>query len=375
MIQKELFIAIETHYNSQRPFVAYRKPNNSFVQAILQKDHTLHTVNDFTESGFVFSPFDSKNDAILFPLEQSISINCDCVFSSEISNNTNLKSNSETSQNTYDQHLELVQKGIRAITNGTFEKVVLSRVEGLPISEENPIQLFQSLLSVYPTAFVYLWYHPDIGLWLGATPETLLNIEGLRFKTMSLAGTKKHNDTSETAWGTKEINEQQIVTDYIVNNLQGVLNNINVKGPNTVKAGQLFHLQSKISGILKSDILKSVVETLHPTPAICGLPKAEAKNFILNNEKYNREFYTGFLGELNIKTSKSRNTNKRNVENNAYSSIKTTSELFVNLRCMQIKNKHALIYVGGGITKDSDPQLEWEETVNKTQTMMRVLLN
>jgi isochorismate synthase len=323
----------------------------------------------------VFSPFDSKNDAILFPLEQSISINCDCVFSSEISNNTNLKSNSETSQNTYDQHLELVQKGIRAITNGTFEKVVLSRVEGLPISEENPIQLFQSLLSVYPTAFVYLWYHPDIGLWLGATPETLLNIEGLRFKTMSLAGTKKHNDTSETAWGTKEINEQQIVTDYIVNNLQGVLNNINVKGPNTVKAGQLFHLQSKISGILKSGILKSVVETLHPTPAICGLPKAEAKNFILNNEKYNREFYTGFLGELNIKTSKSRNTNKRNVENNAYSSIKTTSELFVNLRCMQIKNKHALIYVGGGITKDSDPQLEWEETVNKTQTMMRVLLN
>ncbi len=53
----------------------------------------------------------------------------------------------------------------------------------------------------------------------------------------------------------------------------------------------------------------------------------------------------------------------------------TDGSFFSDVRCMQIKNKHALIYVGGGITKDSDPQLEWEETVNKTQTMMRVLLN
>jgi isochorismate synthase len=53
--------------------------------------------------------------------------------------------------------------------------------------------------------------------------------------------------------------------------------------------------------------------------------------------------------------------------------VKTASELFVNLRCMQLKNKQALVYVGGGVTKDSNPELEWEETVNKTQTMMSVL--
>jgi isochorismate synthase len=326
----------------------------------------------------VFSPFDSNKDTILFPLQHSITISCSAILPSEIFNIKNLECKTKTynaSEKEHEQHLKLVEKGIKAINDGRFEKVVLSRVEELPISEENPIEIFKSVLKTYPTAFVYLWYHPEIGLWLGATPETLLKIEGQRFKTMSLAGTKKYDSSIEKSWGTKETNEQQIVTDFIVNSLEDFVSDINVTPPKTVKAGELLHLESKISGVLKSGGIKPVVKTLHPTPAICGLPKTEAKNFILNNENYNRAFYTGFLGELNVKTSKSRNTNRRNVENNAYSSIRTTSELFVNLRCMQIKNKQALVYVGGGITQGSDPELEWEETVSKTKTMMRVLVN
>ena len=70
----------------------------------------------------------------------------------------------------------------------------------------------------------------------------------------------------------------------------------------------------------------------------------------------------------------SRNTNSRNVENNAYASIKTVSNLFVNLRCMQISNQEAIIYVGGGITKDSNVEAEWEETVQKALVMKKVLL-
>ena len=104
-----------------------------------------------------------------------------------------------------------------------------------------------------------------------------------------------------------------------------------------------------------------------------GFPKAEAKDFILKHENYNREYYTGFLGELNLKQTTTRNTNRRNVENNAYSVIKTQSNFYVNLRCMQLKDKSANIYVGGGITKDSNPEKEWEETVNKTTTINAVL--
>ena len=95
----------------------------------------------------------------------------------------------------------------------------------------------------------------------------------------------------------------------------------------------------------------------HPTPAVCGLPAKKAKNFILENENYNREFYSGFLGEINIPKS---TKNKK-------------SHLFVNLRCMSLENNIARIYVGGGITKDSIPEKEWEETVSKSFTMKSVL--
>ena len=112
---------------------------------------------------------------------------------------------------------------------------------------------------------------------------------------------------------------------------------------------------------------------MHPTPAVCGFPKQVAKDFILENENYDRAFYTGFLGELNLKQSKTRNTNRRNVENNAYAVVKTQSNFYVNLRCMQLQEAKALIYVGGGITKDSNPEKEWEETVNKTKTIGSIL--
>jgi isochorismate synthase len=88
------------------------------------------------------------------------------------------------------------------------------------------------------------------------------------------------------------------------------------------------------------------------------LPKAVAKDFILKNEGYNRAYYTGFLGELNFDSF-----NKKSIK----------SDLYVNLRCMQLKNNQAHIYIGCGITKQSTPQKEWEESVNKSMTMKRVL--
>ena len=103
---------------------------------------------------------------------------------------------------------------------------------------------------------------------------------------------------------------------------------------------------------------QSLIRALHPTPAVCGLPRVKANNFILKNENYKRTFYTGFLGELNLKDSES------NVQ---------YSQLYVNLRCMEVDENKASIFVGGGITKDSNAEKEWEETVFKTKTMKRVL--
>ena len=174
---------------------------------------------------------------------------------------------------------------------------------------------------------------------------------------MSLAGTQKHNNSLDVVWKDKERHEQEYVTNFIVDSLKASVENLNTTKPITVKAGNVLHLKTTISGVLQSS-LKVVLEKLHPTPAVCGLPKESAKHFILKEENYNREFYTGFLGELNMHEKQLRNTNRQNIENDAYASIKMSSHLFVNLRCMQIKQEQALIYVGGGITKGSNPQHE-----------------
>jgi isochorismate synthase len=215
-------------------------------------------------------------------------------------------------------------------------------------------------LQSYTSAFVYVWYHPKVGLWFGATPETLLQIENDVFKTMSLAGTQVFEENENPVWKTKELEEQQLVTDFISNQLKNIATNLEIDKTETIKAGNLLHLRTKVTGKLtiKNHQLKTLVRALHPTPAVCGLPRNIAKNFINQNENYDREFYTGFLGEINMGNSVLSTMN---------------SNLFVNLRCMKVDKNIVSIYVGGGITKDSNAKKEWEETVSKSKTMKRVL--
>ena len=371
MLSDDFFSHIETQFANTLPFVAYSKPNETSVKALLQKNTNIYHTDSFFESGFVFAPFDASQDTIIMPLEASETLTCEL----EISPTENTSQNKiEATSKGKNNHVKLVQQGITSIENMNLQKVVLSRCEAVPFSETLSISVFKKLLQNYPKAFVYCWYHPKVGLWLGATPEILLSVSGNRFKTMALAGTQPYKDTLNVTWQKKEIEEQQFVTDYIETQLKSSVSRLKISEAKTIKAGSLLHLQSNISGILETD-LQTILKHLHPTPAVCGLPVHEAKTFIQNHESYHREYYTGFLGELNIKETNSRNTNKRNVENNAYNSVKTVSHLFVNLRCMQIKNNQALIYIGGGITKDSNPEDEWEETVSKAEIMKRVLLS
>ena len=373
MTSEELFKKLNFHFNQSLPFVVYRKPNIEEAIVILQNTVQLYTTDQFIETGFVFAPFDSNETAILIPLEHSEMFS---VISENVKTSQNeTVAKTSDSEQTKAFHINLVQEGIDAIKNGDLRKVVLSRTETVKLSKINTIELFKRLSSNYPNAFVYCFFHPKVGIWLGATPETLLKIDGHQFYTTALAGTQKFEGKLDVQWKPKEKDEQNIVTNFIADHLKPIVQKLTIDKVETVKAGSLLHLKSNISGTLdfRSLNMKQMLSTLHPTPAVCGFPKEEAKQFILKHENYNREFYTGFLGELNFKERKIRNSNRRNVENNAYSSITNNSNLFVNLRCVQLKPNEAMIYVGGGITIDSNPVEEWEETVNKTQTIKSVL--
>lgn len=370
MAVKDFYLEISTQFNKELPFVAYRKPDESKIQAFLQKDDVLYKTFDYSESGFVFAPFDIRKSSILIPFSKSRKVTTYEVPFVNTSAESVLDSESQE-----ETHVNLVSKGIKAIHDGSYEKIVLSRSETINLRDFDLIKVFSSLLKLYDNALVYCWYHPKVGLWLGATPETLLSTNGTRFSTMALAGTQVYNGTTDVKWNDKEIEEQQIVTDYLSEALKDISEMVSFSEVKTTRAGNLLHLKTDVSGLLtqKEKGLQKLILALHPTPAVCGLPKLDAMQFILDNEQYNREFYTGFLGELNLEAKIQPRSGARNIENRAYAFNSRNTHLFVNLRCMQVQEKKALVYVGGGITKDSVPEHEYQETINKTRTMKNVL--
>lgn len=361
---------LKQHFQLQLPFVMYRQPGEDEVKAQLQPNNTLEYVNDFQEKGFVFAPFNESKKPIVFSYASAEAISC-TQESLTLDLSMNLCKEERGEQERYE---ELVAKTIKTIRETGIDKIVVSRKKEI-IKKTDAFTYFRNLLSLYPDAMVYCWYHPLVGMWIGATPETLVKTEGKRLKSMALAGTQVYHETTEVSWGEKEKEEQAMVTRAILDGLSCIkaVSNLQVGEPSTARAGNVLHLKTNITANFEPKCLGKIIKELHPTPAVCGLPYQMAYDYILNEENYDRSYYTGYLGELNMQHQKNRNPRRRNVENSAYQSVSTQTNLYVNLRCMQVFKDRLAIYVGGGITKDSIPQSEWEETQRKAETMQKVL--
>jgi isochorismate synthase len=345
---------VKNQLQNDLPFVLYSKPNSEEIIGFFQLNNTLFEVNDFTEKGFIMANFDGSK-RYLIPESESEIVHFTLEKKELKLSQKELGNLSDMAENSF-KHL--VSKGLKAIMNNEFKKVVISRTETIELTAFNMMDTFQKLVQLYPSTFVYCFFHPKVGNWFGATPEQLLKVIDREFETISLAGTQKDTGAIEIIWGDKEKEEQQFVTDYLVSKLENVASELRYTKPYSIRAGSIWHIKTDVSGILNLEAsLKKVIQLLHPTPAVCGLPKEIAKSFILENENYDRSFYTGFLGELN----------------STFSSTTKSTDLFVNLRCMRITNLQAHLYVGCGITRDSDPNKEWMESVNKSTTMKKVL--
>ena len=339
----KIFEKAKVYFQSNLPFVLFAAPNEIHLKAYFQNDDKLHQLDN--QKGFVVVSFDGV-DKVILPKQNSEYLKEEI----DITSNFHFKPIDIFTSNEEKNRFEnLVNNSVKAIKSGEFDKLVVSR-KVVFSDEVDVFQTYQNLLKTYPTAFRYLFFHPKVGLWMGATPEQLLKIEANHFETVALAGTQLFSEQVE--WTSKEIQEQQFVTDYIVENCKDLASNFEVSEPFTVQAGKLAHIKTKISGSISEENEAKLILKLHPTPAVCGLPKGSAKEFILKHENYDRKFYTGFLGEWNIE-------NKTN--------------LFVNLRCMEIGAINS-IYVGCGITKDSEPEKEFIETQNKSETIKNIII-
>ena len=233
--------------------------------------------------------------------------------------------------------------------------MVLSRRIAYTKAPKPLLTYFQDLVQAYPTAFCYAFSHPKIGKWVAATPETLVKIEDNQLRTMSLAGTKPFVEGEKPLWTEKEYREQQVVTDTIIKVLSPYTTDLSTGQIHEVRAGRLWHLCTEIiAKIAPHAKIQQIVNTLHPTPAVCGFPTEKAREFLLENEGYPREFYAGYCGLVDFKH-------------------KNSLDLFVNLRCAQLSDKEVFVYVGGGVNSGSQEESEWQETENKAQTMLRIL--
>ena len=222
------------------------------------------------------------------------------------------KSKSNTSTTSKEAFLTTVEKAIAAIKSGDLYKVVPAKTKCIDLPENFDLaSVFLTLCEAYPNAFINCFYSENTGFYIGASPETLIRTKGDEFFTMALAGTqiaKGENPLKNAAWTQKEIEEQALVSRYI----------------------------PQLGSVM--------LDLLHPTSAICGMPKDQALEFLQSEESFDRAYFSGFIGPVNMDEE---------------------TTLYVNLRCAMLANKKIWLYAGAGITEDSVPEKEWEETEMK----------
>ncbi len=358
-MMESFFQSLEAQEKQGLPFAVYRKPHERSLHAFLQEDDKTYIFSGDSQSGFVFAPFHSRQPALLLPASCSKQLiwneyEPEALFSEPLARFEMVHRPGER-----EKHLHLIEKGIQAIQEGRFQKVVLSRQQTIRCEGISAVSIFKKLARRYPSAFCYAWFHPETGCWAGASPELLLSLEDNRLQTMALAGTQVFQDGAEVVWGEKERAEQQWVTDFIISCLERTAKEVKHSAAQTVRAGNLLHLQTALTAFVNPQTfrLNQFLSELHPTPAVCGFPKEQALQFILENEGYSRDFYTGFLGEFALETDVS---------------PFPQTQLYVNLRCMRLEAQDARAYAGGGITKDSEPVAEWVETERKLETVLEI---
>ncbi len=237
------------------------------------------------------------------------------------------------------------------LENDDFTKLVLSRCLFIPNdAPESPLALYQKACERYPRMMIVLLSTPQSGMWLVATPEILLSGGTEGWQTVALAGTMPFAE--DVRWSDKNIQEQRFVATYITEKLEQFTADFKETGPRTIRAGHLAHLRSDFHFQLNQQAIGELLQALHPTPAVCGLPKQEAFRFILQNEHQRRCYYSGFMGPL---------------------FVDDYTHLFVTLRCMELFSNGYRLYAGGGILKESQEEQEWHETEIKLDTMRNIL--
>jgi len=356
MSGEEKHLTLDALIERDACFAIYRLPGEQAPRFAMQTDKNPLLLDDIGglngQHGFVIAPFRITASSPL------ILIRPDCTDLHKVEINLMDKKRDKAEaelgkKSKKSDYSLLFQRFHKPLLNSEIEKLVLSRSRTMEREEAfSPGRTFFRAAEKYPHSFVYLLHTRESGTWLGSTPEILLAGSRDGWQTVALAGTRYPN-SGNVSWDDKNLREQHLVTSYILKQLTSFQLAPEINGPFTVKAGALAHLRTDFSFSLpdKPEI-GTLLKALHPTPAVSGLPKEKAFQFIADHEGYDRRYYTGFLGMLD-------------------SSAETT--LYVNLRCMHIGINRLTLYAGSGLLASSTCKEEWKETEQKLKTMASIV--
>lgn len=359
---------IDTLTHSSYSFALYRLPWTDDCYGIFQTSGKIEELTDIVnlngKKGFVIAPFQHSEAHPLVLIRPDITTSGweaigKTMFS--LTENDVLPEGKRRFTNdcgqtdSMEEYEKTFQKFIASLQKKEFQKLVLSRTAEQPLSDKfSPLEAFVKACNNYPRMMIYLIHTPVTGTWIGSTPEILLSGEGKQWNTVALAGTMTmQGEVMPDNWTVKNQEEQAFVAEYVRHIVRKHSGKMEEKGPYTARAGQLVHLKTDFHFQLKgTQKLGVLLKELHPTPAVCGLPKEEAYRFLSENEKHDRRYYAGFIGWLDPDGK---------------------TDIYVNLRCMEIYDGKARLYAGGGILPSSEVRMEWEETNEKMKTMKNII--
>lgn len=346
------------------PFAIWTMPGEIMPAILIGNEKDVLSFQDVTQinnkEGFVFAPFRIQERSPILMIRPGILLQSEEDFSLfNVDNLPQLPEKKNSNKEQYfiskKEYLKDIKKTVEFLPKSSLSKVIISRLISKKRGNKSIGNIYCDLKGKSPKAFVYLAYFSKSVIWMGATPEILFNTDGKTVETVSLAGTQSYRKDGDYSWRTKEIEEQAFVSRYMLD----VFYHFNIypyttRGPETLESGNVAHLKTNF--YFTSDKIKGkwgdFVKQLHPTPAVCGLPKQDADKYISMIEKHDRRYYSGYVGLW--QPSKS-------------------VKLFVNLRCMEITPEKYIIYSGGGITERSVPEKEWDETTAKAQPLLSVI--
>lgn len=378
-LEESLDLILLGALESKFQIAVFKNPLEPTINILIDTSEKLKKVSLQLEDlpgGFIIHPFEDQDDKKAFFLEASFLLKIDLQqeeissadFPSwvdvhrsplEVKSQIRLNLNEAKSKNedhlnfhstTKEEFIDEVNRGMEEITTGNLLKIVPVRRKKVALPKEfDLVRTYLQLCQAYPTAFVNFFHISTFETWLGASPEILIKTAGDMFSTMSLAGSQKaigDNPLKNVAWTQKEIEEQALVSRYIVNCFKKIrLREYEEIGPKTAIAGNLLHLRTDFKVDMKGtgfpQLGSHMLELLHPTSAVAGMPRENALTFIHQNENFDRSLFSGFIGPVNIQDG---------------------TAIYVNLRCAKLLPEFAVLYAGAGVTEDSDPEKEWEET-------------